>query len=107
MPYYNYWRNQRPDLIVISNSKLYRLELTTSYDTNINLNSKRKEENYRALMDRLAQLYNSAQFVNLSMRALGVYGKTVTSSLIFLSDLGMKKKEIDSPLGKIYNVCIR
>lgn len=58
-------------------------------------------------MDRLGQLYNSAHFVNLSMRALGVYGKTVTSSLIFLSDLGMKKKEIDSPLGKICNVCIR
>ena len=45
--------NQRPDLILISNNKLYLLELTARYGTNIDLNSKRKEENYRALMDRL------------------------------------------------------
>ena len=51
--------NQRPDLIVISNNKLYLLELTAGYETNINLNSKRKEENYRTLMDRLVQLYSS------------------------------------------------
>ena len=61
--------NPGPDLIVISNNKLYLLELTTGYETNITLNSIRKEENYRALMNRLAQLYNSAQFVNLSMGA--------------------------------------
>ena len=52
-------KNQRPDLIVISNNKLYVLELTAGYETNIKLNSKRKEENYRAFMDGLAQLYNS------------------------------------------------
>ena len=46
--------NQRPELIVISNSQLYLLELTAGYETNIDLNSKRKEENYRGLMDRLA-----------------------------------------------------
>ena len=46
-------------------------------------------------MDRLAQLYNSAQFVNLSMGAAGVYGETFTSLIRFLSDLGMNKKEID------------
>ena len=39
--------SQRPDLIAISNSKLYLLELTASYETDIDLNSKRKEENYR------------------------------------------------------------
>ena len=40
---------QISDLIVISNNKLYLAELTASYETNIDLNSKRKEENYRAL----------------------------------------------------------
>ena len=52
--------DQKPDLIVISNNKLYLLQLTADYDTNIDLNSKRKEENYRTLIDILAQLYNSA-----------------------------------------------
>ena len=52
--------NQRPDLILISNNKLYLLELTAVYEMNFDLNSKRKEQSYRALMDRLAQLHTSA-----------------------------------------------
>ena len=50
--------NQRPYFIVISNNKLYLLELTACYNTNIDLNRKREEENYRALVYRLAQLRN-------------------------------------------------
>ena len=99
--------HQRPDLIVISKNKLYLLELTAGYEKNIDLNSKRKEENYRAPMYRLAQLYSSAQFANFSMGSLGVYGETSTSLIRFLSDLGMNKKEIDFVLRKICNVCIR
>ena len=100
-------KNQRPDLIVIWNNKLYLLELTADYETNIYLNSKRKKENYRALMDSLAHLYNSAQFINLSMGALRVYGETSTSLVRFLSDLDMNKKEIDFALCKICSVGIR
>ena len=48
-----------------------------------------------------------AQFVNLSMGALGVYGETSTSSTRFLSDLVMNKKEIDFILCKICNMFIR
>ena len=44
--------NRIPPLIVILNSKLYLLKLTAGYLTNIDLNSKMKEENCRALMDR-------------------------------------------------------
>ena len=99
--------NQRPDLIMISNNKLYLLKLTASYETNIYLNSKRKEENYKALMDSLAHLHNSAQFINLSMGALGAYGETSTSLVRLLIDLGMNKKEIDFALCKICSVYIR
>ena len=58
-------------------------------------------------MDRPAQLYNRAQFVNLSMGALGVYGETFTSLIRFLIDLGIKKKEIDFTLCKVCHVRIR
>ena len=75
--------NQRPDLILISNNNLHLLELTASYQTNIDLSSNRKEESYTALMDSLAQLYNEAQFINLSMGALGLYDKTSTSLIRF------------------------
>ena len=61
--------SQRPDLLVIFENKLYVIELTAGYETNIKINSRRKESNYKALMDRLSQLYNKVQFVNLSMGA--------------------------------------
>ena len=99
--------NQRPELIMISNNKLQLLELTAGYETNIDLNKKRKEENYRALMGRLKQLYNSTQFFKLSMGALGVYGETFISLIRFLSGLGKNKKDIYIALCKICNVCIR
>ena len=56
-------------------------------------------------MDSLVHLHNSAQFINLSMGTLGVYGETSTSLVRFLNDLSMNKKEID--LCKICSVCIR
>ena len=96
--------NQRPDLIVISNNKLYLLELIAGYETNISLNSKRKEESYRALMDSLAHLYNSGKFIKLSLGSLGIYGETSTSLVRFLSDLGMNKKE--TSLCAKYVVCV-
>ena len=99
--------NKRPDLILISNNKLCLLELTTGHERSIDLNSKRKEENYRAILDKLVQLYFCAQFVNLSMGAPGVYGETSTSLIRFLSDLGMNKKVIGFALCQICDVCIR
>ena len=64
---------QRPYLIVISNRTnwINLLESTAAYETNIDLNSERKEKNYRALMDSLAQLHYSLQFVNFSMATRG------------------------------------
>ena len=43
--------NQRPYLIVTLNRKLYLLEVTAVYETNINLNRKRKENNYKTWTD--------------------------------------------------------
>ena len=57
-------------------------------------------------MDRLALLYNSAKFINLSMGTLSVYGELSTSLIRFLSDL-MNKKDMDFALCKICSVFIR
>ena len=58
-------------------------------------------------MDRLVQLYNSTQFVNLPMGALGVYGETSTNFMRFLSDLGRNKKEIEYIRCTYYIFCCR
>ena len=68
--------SRRSDVLVIFESKLYVIQLTTGYETNIKINSRRKESDYKALMDRLGGLYNKVQFVNLSMGALGIYGES-------------------------------
>ena len=44
-------------------------------------------------MDRLRQLCNSIQFVNLSVGALGVCNERPSSLIRFLSNLSMNKKE--------------
>ena len=80
---------------MIFESKLYFIELTAGYETNIKINSRRKESDYKALMDRLSGLYNRVQFVNLSMGALGKYRKSCEDLMTVLRDLGMNKKEID------------
>ena len=99
--------NHRPDLIAIFKNKLYVLELTAGYETNIETNSKRKETHYKALMDRLTPLYDSVHFVNFSMGAIGVYGVACESLLWMFRDLGMSKREIDYVMCKICNICIR
>ena len=99
--------SQRPDLLVIFESKLCVIELTAGYETNIKINSRRKESNYKALMDRLSRLYKKVQFISLSMGALGIYGESCEDLVTMLRDLGMNKKEIDYVLCKLCNVCIR
>ena len=79
---------------MIFESKLYVIELTAGYETNIKINSRRKESNYKALMDRLSGLYNKVQFVNLSMGASGIYGESCEDLVTMLRDLGINKKEI-------------
>ena len=68
--------SQGPVLLVIFENKLYVIELTDGYETNIKINSRRKESNYKVLMDRLSGLHNKLKFVNLSMGALGIYGES-------------------------------
>ena len=81
--------SQRPDLLVIFESKLYILELTAGYKTNVKIDSRRKESNCKALMDRLSGLCNKVQFVSLSMGVLGIYGESCEDLVTTLRDLDM------------------
>ena len=73
----------------------------------IEINSTREETNYTSLMARSSILYNRVQFVNLSMGALGIYGKTCEDLVIMLKDLNMIKKEIDFVLCKLCIICFQ
>ena len=66
----------RPDLLLISPKNcLYILELAVGFETNLNINSHRKEEQYHPLLKDLNCDYRQVQFVNLSMSYLGIFGQ--------------------------------
>ena len=65
----------RPDLVVEANDKLLVVELTAGFETNISKNELRKQNRYEDLLHNLKEDYTSVQFCNISMGALGVFGR--------------------------------
>ena len=50
----------RPDLVlVLNNASIYVLELTVSFESNININSDRKATKYRPLINRIHSSYST------------------------------------------------
>ena len=63
-----------PDLLFsLSNKFLYILELTVGYESKLGSNAERKKQKYRELAQQLKNDYDKANFVNLSISALGIY----------------------------------
>ena len=63
----------RPDIIVTQNgSNIFVLELTVVFETNIDLNTKRKANRYKEMLKYLENKFEKANFVNFSMGALGI-----------------------------------
>ena len=61
-----------PDLLLKSKENCqYVLELTTSFETNLNCNANRKSEKYAILICDLKRQFKSVSFVNLSISLLG------------------------------------
>ena len=70
---------------------LYILELTLGFETNMQVNSKRKANKYTVLIKDLSSAYHTVAFTNLSMGANGVMGSSFDSFLSLLQDLNFKK----------------
>ena len=63
----------RPDFIVTQNkSTIFVLELTVVFETNVDLNMKRKANKYKEMLKSLENKLEKANFVNFSMGALGI-----------------------------------
>ena len=98
--------DDRPDIIIHDSNQLYVLELTVGYETNMSKNSNRKQTRYENLIKRLTSVYK-VTFINLSMGALGIFGKSSSNYLSMLKQLGKTEKEIKFIMSKLCNVCIR
>ena len=80
-------QDHRLDLLVVKRSKLYVLELKVGFETNIVINSERKQRKYAELIKCLESSYEKVSFVNVSIGTIGVFGKSCDS---FTSMLKLK-----------------
>ena len=77
----------RPDLVLVTDTSLYILELTVGFESNLQINSDRKKAKYHSLISDFTPAFSSIKFINLSMSTLGLLGKSSDSLLLFLEDL--------------------
>ena len=106
--YYYYYDSLRPDLALISpDNTLYILELTVGFETNIEVNNKRKAIKYGPLIQDLRSQYRTITFINLSMSALGIYEASSDTILNMMNDLGIAKSVQISIIKKIMNIAVR
>ena len=95
------------NIIVTENeSTIFVLELTVGFETNIDLNTKRKAKKYKEMLKSLENEFEKVNFVNLSMGALCIVGahSCVTN---MLKALGFQQREIAYLIKKIMCCCIR
>ena len=85
--------DDRADIIIHDSNQLYVLKLTVGYETNMSKNSNRKQKRYENLIKRLTSVYK-VTFINFSMGALGIFGKSSSNYLSMLKQLGKTEKEI-------------
>ena len=89
------------------NNVLYILELTLSFETNMQVNSIRKANKYNRLVKDLSSTYNKITFINCSMGALGVMGSSCGSILSLLQDLNFDNLVLKGIIMKTINIAIR
>ena len=65
----------RPELVlVLPDNKIYLLELTVGFETNLEVNAERKKAKYQSLMETLRSKYADVKFINLAISSLGIFG---------------------------------
>ena len=96
----------RPDIIFVILKKLFVIELTSGFETNIVKNAEIKDIRYRSIIADLRLCYD-VKYLNLSMGALGTFGHSCKRFKKFFGELGLNKQDIAFLIDKIINVCIR
>ena len=96
----------RPDMVIQKGNKLWILELTAGFETNIAINYARKQKRYENLVGNLSMNYETVKFINLSMGSIRVIGKN-SNFMAMCKDLEMPENDRNFLINKMINVCIR
>ena len=98
----------RPDLLLLTtNNRLFILELTVGFETNLDFNAKRKREKYLTLTRHLQSSFTSVHFVNLSISSLGIFGLSCSSFIDMCNALDVDEKHLRYLISKLSNTIIR
>ena len=81
-------------------------ELTIGFETNMELNSTKKQEKYKALVDRLKKSYDDVVSANVSMGAYGFIEKDSKNFHDTTTELRIPETEIQYLTKSIINICI-
>ena len=82
----------RPDMpLYIGTTTLYVIELTVGFETNLNSNAERKHEKYHQLTRGLSSDFHCVKFINLSLSALGIFGKSCEPFIDMCKELEFDK----------------
>ena len=78
----------RTDLVLVLNSTtVYLLELAVGFESSIKINSERKSDKYGPQILALQEKYCNVKYINPSMSAFGIFGRSSVSFSSTLNDL--------------------
>ena len=98
----------RPDMLLsIGKTTLYMIELTVGFETNLNSNAERKHEKYHRLTRDLSSDFHNIKFINLSLSALGIFGKSCEPFIDTCKELEFDKQHTDFIVRKLSTIIIR
>ena len=98
----------RPDILLATkDKKLFVLELTVGFETNLNINSQRKKDKYQELLQALNSQFSSVKFLNLSVSCLGIFGRSTDSFIDMCKELEIDKSYLRFIVRKTTNIIIR
>ena len=98
----------RPDLLIIlDRSKMFVVELSIGFESNIAKNEVRKRNKYKNLTQSLKSRYDQVKYINLSLGACGIIGKDFKPFFDLLEELKISDNEKHFFTKRIINICIR
>ena len=98
----------RPDLLLVTADKrLFVLELTVGFETNLNINAQRKRDKYQQLLQDLKSRFSLDKLVNLSVSCLGIFGHLANVFIDMCKDLDLDQNHLHFIIKKTSNISIR
>jgi len=93
-------------LLLIDKDKFSIIELTVSFEGNVDLNLKREHDEYLQLTHDLSSLYRCITLINLSINSIGIFGNSCKYFIEMCKDLYVERQHMMYILRKTTDIII-